>query len=353
MTERKIYSDLSDVKIVDEREGVVQAFVNTMGAIDSDNDVIESGAFDESIKSNLPLPTLIGHDPNSVVGKVIAAQSVASDDGTSRLWSKIKFNMDTSAGRDAFSNVAGGFVRDWSVGFNVPDGGIELDRDEAGGLIRRIKQLDWVELSSVLRGASPGTSTISAKDSRESSQEIKRPLPVHDTPTVTTPWDSDENVRRLPLDDQEAYEQEFAFFVYGANPDAKSSYKFPHHEVSADGNVGAANVRACQSGIGVLNGAMGGSDIPDDARRGVYNHLAAHLRDADIEAGELRSLESSEGSDDDSRSHSPEQGDVTDALSDTIPADDIDVDAHDAINRRLLAARLRQAKKLVNSRKRP
>jgi len=58
--------------------------------------------------------------------------------------------------------------------------------------------------------------------------------------------------------------------------------------VGGDGDVGAANVRACQTGIGVLNGARGGTTIPAGDRRGVYNHLAAHLRDADVEPADLR-----------------------------------------------------------------
>jgi hypothetical protein len=56
--------------------------------------------------------------------------------------------------------------------------------------------------------------------------------------------------------------------------DAKVSYKFPHHKSSG----GPAFVRACQQGIAILNGARGGSSIPDSDRQGVYNHLARHLR---------------------------------------------------------------------------
>jgi len=62
----------------------------------------------------------------------------------------------------------------------------------------------------------------------------------------------------------------------------KAHLKFLHHEVAEDGTVGAANLTACSDGIGYLNrapGATGRPDIPDGDRKGVWNHLAAHLRD--------------------------------------------------------------------------
>lgn len=167
--EQKI-ATLSSVKVLDEALGIVEAYTNTMGSIDLDNDIIEPAAFDSSIQRNLPIPALVGHDANAVVGKVIAARSMPVGDGTSRLYTRIQFNLDTGAGRDAFSNVKGGFVREWSVGFNLPPGSVTTER-EAGSTVRRIADLDWIEVSSVLRGASPGTATIAAKATAPSTTE--------------------------------------------------------------------------------------------------------------------------------------------------------------------------------------
>ncbi len=72
-------------------------------------------------------------------------------------------NMDTQAGREAYSNIAGQFVREWSVGFNLPSNdSVAFDRD-GKETVRHILDLDWVEVSSVVRGASPATMTIGAK----------------------------------------------------------------------------------------------------------------------------------------------------------------------------------------------
>lgn len=67
----------------------------------------------------------------------------------------------------------------------------------------------------------------------------------------------------------------------------KNHAKFIHHEVAADGTVGPANLTACSTGIGVLNGGRSGTTIPTSDRSGVHAHLAGHLQDAGREAPPL------------------------------------------------------------------
>ena len=53
------------------------------------------------------------------------------------------------------------------MGFNIPgNDAIAYDRDGADST-RTIMELDWVEVSSVVRGASPSTMTIAAKSETE------------------------------------------------------------------------------------------------------------------------------------------------------------------------------------------
>ena len=80
----------------------------------------------------------------------------------------------------------------------------------------------------------------------------------------------------------------YAWVDPDGDPGNKGSYKFIHHEVGPGASVGAANVRACTSGIGVLNGARGGANVPPAHRKGIYNHLARHLRDAGEEPAPLK-----------------------------------------------------------------
>ena len=172
MTEIVKYT-ISDAKIF-ETEGQVEAYVNTMGVRDHDGDIIDPEAFNASIKANLPIPVLSGHDQKQIVGKVVFARAEELESPEHRLLARIQMNMDTQIGREAFSNIAGDFVREWSVGFNIP-GPDAVDYEKLGKeTIRRIKNLDWVEVSSVIRGASPATMTIAAKsDNPDEIEEVE------------------------------------------------------------------------------------------------------------------------------------------------------------------------------------
>ena len=167
----------SATKVLDAKAGVVEAYVNTMGVVDSDGDIIAKEAFNNSLGS-LPIPVLASHDQSEVVGKVLSAQSVAdSDDGEiHRLHATMQMNMETQAGREAVSNVSGDYVREWSVGFNMRPSGSKIETLD-GNPVRIISDLDWVEASTVIRGASPQTQTISAK-----SQEDDSPTEVASAP---------------------------------------------------------------------------------------------------------------------------------------------------------------------------
>jgi len=113
----------------------------------------------------------------------------------------------------------------------------------------------------------------------------------HSTLTTSTDWDGAEAVRRLRSGEEpEYYARVFAWRDPEADPRTKGAYKLPHHEVTEDGEPGAANLKACAAAIAVLNGARGGADIPQADREGVYEHLAGHYRDAGEEPPELAEL---------------------------------------------------------------
>ena len=261
-----------EIRKVDKAQGIIEAFVNTMNVRDSDGDVIEPTAFDKSISNNLPIPVLLGHDQHQIVGKVFDAQSVESEDGAFRLYAKMQMNMETDAGRDAFSNVAGEYVREWSVGFNLPDGAVSTE-GRGKEQTRRIKELDWVETSAVVRGASPDTATIDAKNAK-----ANRAIATHTTETTSGSWAASAS-RSALSNDTDTLRGAYAWVSADGKPDSRSSYKFIHHHVE-DGKVGAANVRACSGGIGILNGGRGGANIPKSDRERVYKHLAKHIKDA-------------------------------------------------------------------------
>jgi len=115
----------------------------------------------------------------------------------------------------------------------------------------------------------------------------------HKTDTIDRPWDGPLMKGRAKSGQPHSYYGKiFAWYDPQGDPGIKGTYKFVHHEVSDSGEPGAANIRGCIAGIAVLNGARGGTNIPDSDRRGVYNHFKSHLQDANYEnIPELKSLE--------------------------------------------------------------
>lgn len=107
---------------------------------------------------------------------------------------------------------------------------------------------------------------------------------AHDTATSDAEWDAGANEKRLPSPLTLAQARAaYAWFDDAAVEDGeipKTACKFLHHEISADGSAGAANLAACSATIGALHGARTPTTIPDADRRGVYDHVAGHLRDA-------------------------------------------------------------------------
>lgn len=121
----------------------------------------------------------------------------------------------------------------------------------------------------------------------------------HSTDTAEGTWDAAANEARLPSPmSEDTARAAYAWIEDGEVSDGevtKQACRFIHHEVSTDGTPGAANMTGCSAGIAVLNGGRGGTTIPDADRQGVYDHLAAHLRDGGKEPPKLMSVDESAG----------------------------------------------------------
>ncbi len=131
-------------------------------------------------------------------------------------------------------------------------------------------------------------SSISADEVRTAEGLAAGPIRRHRTDTTDDPWDGPMMEARVPADEAHLMASH-AWRDDAGDPDAKASYKFGHHVIATDGEVGAASTRACSNGIAVLNGGRGGANIPDADRPGVHDHLAGHLEDAGRDAPPLAS----------------------------------------------------------------
>lgn len=270
-----------------------------------------------------------GGDPHTVAVNVGRMDKIWRDESNNN---KIMFegvlNLAEEDGRRVRDMIKGGYIRgisidadsiaDADVEFVWPDDVVEsMDdgEDDAlsmlfaqpekviyhGGRIRAATIVDipafaeaYVELLDEDGAVIAGGHRMSQEEFQALAVQEMGAVGTHATGTSDGPWDAAAHEKRIdgPLTVDKA-RAAYAWYDGGAVEDGelpKSAAKFLHHEISADGRAGAANLAACSAAIGALHGARGGASIPDADRRGVYDHVAKHLRDAGREPAPFLSL---------------------------------------------------------------
>ena len=128
-----------------------------------------------------------------------------------------------------------------------------------------------------------------AKDAGANGRAIAQ---HHTEVNMTRPWDKTPPFGRMKSPATPSYYNKiFAYQNPNTKGDRKTNYNFMHHYVDNDGTPGAASWSAISSAIAVLNGGRSGTVLRGEARRGVYNHLVGHYKDAGKEPPELKSDE--------------------------------------------------------------
>lgn len=176
---------VSSVRGLSEADGIVEAIVSVTNVVDSVNDVIEPGAYKNTLRKRNP-KGVWSHDTNIPVAKTLKVEELMPGDerlpedlrqqGAGALLVKMQFNLNTSRGRDAFYDVQ--FFaeeQEWSIGYSVPEG--KSTTDEKTG-VRFIKALELYEYSPVIFGAAPNTRTLSVKDDLTIEEEKASPEDV-------------------------------------------------------------------------------------------------------------------------------------------------------------------------------
>ncbi|MPZ13974.1 MAG: hypothetical protein GEU73_06055 [Chloroflexi bacterium] len=289
--EQKQFTGLVDF-LEDKERGSFAAAFSQLGVIDHDGDITVPGAFDEGARVFI---SAWGHQ----WGQLTVGKGTIHQQGDWEVCTG-QFNLNTVSGREHYESVRfNDDQQEWSFGFNI------LDAEPAeieGRRVRVLKKLEVFEVSPVLAGAGIGTHTLAIKSHDDGLlvAGTKAAVSRHHTATSEEGWDGPANERRLPSPLSLA--QARAAYAW-VDPEAvedgelpKQAARFIHHEVSGDGKAGAANLRACSTGIAVLNGARGGTTVPPADRSGIYRHLAGHLTDGGKEPPELKAFADLDGS---------------------------------------------------------
>lgn len=111
---------------------------------------------------------------------------------------------------------------------------------------------------------------------------------IHSTDISNQLWDWRSVLEAIPDGkDFDFYSEFFAWYKAEGDLGQKDAYRFLHHEIDENGDVGAANLQGCWGCIAALNTGNCPAPIEED-RQGIYDHISGHLADADIKAPPLQ-----------------------------------------------------------------
>ena len=284
-----------ELELKQDKEGSFVARIATLNVVDKDGDITRPGAFPTN-KTIL----ISAYQHGSWAGRLPVGLAVIKEEGDQVL-AEGQFNLKSEAGREHYEAVKfTGPLQQWSYGFKVLE---SEDSEENEKPVRIIKKVDPFEISPVLLGAGIDTALVSIKGDVVTEKDMLRILEeklaehkgaisfakAHPGGTPKLPeetaWDASKEIRAAEVDDLKVMS---AFVDSGADPESKSSYKLPHHVASGKH---AVVWRATAAAMASLLGARGGVNVPDSAKRGIYNHLVKHYKEFDKEPPEFRAEE--------------------------------------------------------------
>ena len=149
----------------DVPDGTIEAVVAVFDNTDRASEIIRFGAFADSLAKGLPKGTW-AHDWTQPIAKTLAARELAPGDPLlpaanselGGLYVKGQFNLETQAGREAYSNIKFGIIDQFSIGYRVVKDSFDTKTD-----VRELHQVELFEWSPVLVGMNPATSLLSIK----------------------------------------------------------------------------------------------------------------------------------------------------------------------------------------------
>lgn len=152
------HKSFTDVEIKDADTGEVSAIISTFDVIDSDGDVTVKGAFTEGAPVRIS-----AYNHQSWQSALPVGKGTIHEEGDHAIF-KGRFFLDTTVGRDTFTTVKNlGELGEWSYSLE----NVKTRRAEVGGKTANIlERIDVHEVSPVLKGASIGTRTLSAKGAK-------------------------------------------------------------------------------------------------------------------------------------------------------------------------------------------
>jgi len=148
--------DVRDLKADAAKEtGFFTGYASTFNTVDSYDDVIEPGAFKETIAdAGGALPMLWAHDADEVIGVFRSMREDAKG-----LKVRGELALAVRRGAEAYALLKSGAIKAPSIGFTIPTGGSRHD-----GSVRRISRVKLWEISLVLWPANAEAAITAVKN---------------------------------------------------------------------------------------------------------------------------------------------------------------------------------------------
>lgn len=263
-----------NLREVDREAGRVTAVIST-GDIARDQAIIDPSGWDFSNYDRNPV-ILWMHD----AGMMPFARTIERVATEKELVAKAQFDLDDPFAQTVLRKIEAGYVNATSVRWlpKRTDFRKTGKGKDAGQILVFVEQ-ELLEWSFVTIPADPKALIMRADGSAleiEDYIDDRAAIASHSTATDTdSPWNGPQAVAGAP-NDAKILRYMHAWVNSEGDPDAKGSYKFPHH---APRKGAAANIAGVNNALARLPQAQ----IPAGDREGVEAHLRRHRRDAGLE----------------------------------------------------------------------
>ena len=142
-------------------DGTFEGYGSVFGNIDSYRDIVEAGAFDESLKKHASKGTLPAMLWQHRWTEPIGVYTSMKEDARG-LYVKGQLNLEVEKGREAHALLKQGALRGLSIGYRVLESDYDKDKN-----VYFLKELDLMEVSLVTFPANDEANVMGVKDAPE------------------------------------------------------------------------------------------------------------------------------------------------------------------------------------------
>lgn len=131
------------LEVVDEEKGIVEGYASVYGVIDSQNEIVEKGAFDHILNDSTAIKKikfLWQHQYDKPIGRI----QKLWDDGVGLKY-RAKYNQKTSWGKDAYEASLNEDIDGNSIGYSMTNG--KAAKDDEG--VNHLQNVGLMEISNV------------------------------------------------------------------------------------------------------------------------------------------------------------------------------------------------------------